>query len=406
MTGMASPEGSFEPRKYEASGAGHIQRATPDLVVRFNGKEFLPSKETELGAALLGNLSKRSTGGQYSVSFKQPYLVDLCIGSGGAFTKSPLAIQGFVLGQSPSGAASVLQLISPDGRKIRLPIVIVTEKGGEWHLVDTPLGWNREISACSSKGDPSGRNVSFKEPGVFLVVQRSESEGIVPMPIAIHSAMVTDRGRVIKARSSDGRVFEPTPEVTNFEPQVDLKAQTLPPGLESSEEDYALAPLESTKEPSPASVTESLTSSDSEIRPAPKGSRWTRGEERDFHMELALRRLLIREKGLANKDRAATIGKMLAACATKDAGNETPLTDACKRIILAAGTNPRANLIASICRKWIEDHHDRPLWKELIWKDYYKDLTTIAPLLCGMESDLNRSDTDAYDKRLAERRKR
>ncbi len=403
---MASPEGSFNSRKHDAPKEGIVPRVAPDLIVRFNGSEFLPSEETQLGAALLGNLSKRGTQGQYSVSFKQTYLVDLCIGSGSAFTKSPLPIRGFVLGQSPSGGPSVLQLIAEDGRKVRLPIVIVTEKDAKWQLVDTPLGWNREISKSNQKGDTHGRNVTFNESGVFLVVQRNDSEGVLPMPICIDSVMVTDHGRVIKARSRDGRVFEPTPEPNNSEPQIDLKAQALPPGLAPSDDEYSLAPIEAIKEPQSTFSAQSPSLSSSETSPTPKRSRWTRGEERDFHMELALRRLFLREKALANKDRAATLGKMLTACATKDAGNETPLTDALKHIILAAGTNPRANLIASICRKWIEDHHDRPLWKEVIWKDYYKDLTAIAPLLCGLESDLNRADTDAYDKKLAERRKR
>jgi hypothetical protein len=360
-----------------------------------------------MGSTLL--TSRCSSQGQYSVSFKRPYLVDLCIGTGRALTKSPFSIQGFVLGESPSGSPSVLKLISADGSRVKLPIVLVSEKSGEWHLVDTALGWNREISKRSEKGDTHSRNVSFNESGVFLIVQHNDSEGVVPMPLLIHSVVVTEQGEIIKARSRDGRVFEPTPAPANLEPQFDLKTQPLPSRLDHSENEYTLTPLESTEQSKnkqqAAHTGGSLTHDSSGTTQAPKGSRWTRGEERDFRMELALRRLLIREKTLAHKDKAATIGKMLTACATKDAGSETPPTDACKRIILSAGTNPRANLIASICRTWIEDHHDRQLWKELIWRDYYKDLTTIAPLLCGLESDLNRTDTDAYDKKLAERRK-
>lgn len=123
-------------------------------------------------------------------------------------------------------------------------------------------------------------------------------------------------------------------------------------------------------------------------------------------MELALRRLMIREKANSGKERAEVVEKILGTSVEKASKSETPLTDTCKHLVLAVGGNARANLVAALCRKWTEDHNNRSLWKEIIWKNYYRDLTDIAPLLCSLESDLNRADTSAYDKRLEERRKR
>jgi hypothetical protein len=129
-------------------------------------------------------------------------------------------------------------------------------------------------------------------------------------------------------------------------------------------------------------------------------------ETRNFRMELALRRLVVREQTHTGKERAELLGKILSDSVEKASKSDTPLTDICKNLVLAVGGNKRATLIAGLCRKWIEDHNDRSLWKELIWKNYYQDLTEVAPLLCSLESDLNRADTSTYDKKLAERRKR
>lgn len=208
---MAAPGGSFEPGKNSAGKKADISRDAPDLIVRFNGKEFLPSDETTLGSALLGNLSKRAKQGQYAITFQRPYLVDLCVGSGSAFTKTPLSIKGFVLGESPSGSPSVLNLISADGKKVKLPVVLVTEQDGEWRLAKTSLGWNRDLSRDASNQGPTSRHVEFTGDGVFLVVLHPDNEGVVPMPLTVHSIVVNDQGSVLKQNLSMGEYFNLLP---------------------------------------------------------------------------------------------------------------------------------------------------------------------------------------------------
>jgi hypothetical protein len=353
--------------------------------------------------ALLGNIAKRAQQGQYAITFQRPYLVDLCVGSGGAFTKEPLSIKGFVLGESPSGVPSVLKLIASDGKKVKLLVVLVTEHDGEWRLEKTALGWNRDLTRDQANHDPSSRHVEFKEDGVFLVVLRPNHEGVVPMPLAIHSIVVNDQGNVLKAKSKDGGVFQPEPK------PVDLDVSLLPSALDLIEGDgeYKLAPAEKPKQQSGAPLTSSIpnhTGADSTL--SANQQRKTPLETREFRMELALRGLLVREKRHTGKERVELLDKILLDSIKKASKSETPLTDVCKHLVLAVGGNAKANLLAGLCRKWIQDHNDRTLWKELVWKNYYQDLTDVAPLLCSLESDLNRADTSAYDRKLEERRKR
>jgi hypothetical protein len=404
MTGMSESSGAFEPQKNEQGRSNDISRPVADLVVRFTGREFVPSGETPLGVALIGNLSKRVDEASYIVHFKEPYTVDLCIGGNKGFTPTPLLIQGFVLGTSPSGQASVLGFISADRKKIKLPVVMVAEEQGEWRLFDTPLGWNRDLIASAPKGTIGGARVSFNERGAFLVVLHEKNDGgdgTVPMPIHIHSVTVSDERKILKARSNDGRVFTPEPI------ELDLRAVNMPVSPEVTEEDYSLQPIEKQlPEIGNEQAVATPLPDRGDVARAMHESKRTRIEAHDFKVELALRRLMMQEKRHASKENSALIVKIMTSAAAKESKNETSLSDSCKNLALKAGGNPQANLFADMCRKWIRHHQDRSLWKELVWKEYYEDLVTIAPLLSRLEGDLNRMDTSGYEEKLKERRKR
>jgi|GEM_PF-5024001 len=221
------------------------------------------------------------------------------------------------------------------------------------------------------------------------------------MPLAIHSVVVADQGRVLKAQSNDGRVFEPNPE------PIESSMSPLPPApkcLEGDEE-YSLAPIESQQQP--MAFAADLTSHYGVVYTKQTHKpNWTPLEARDFRMELALRRLFVREKAHVSRENAEVLAGIITSSTEKVTTSATVLTDTCKRLVLMAGGNSRAHVVSGLCRKWLEDHHNRSLWKELVWRDYYQDLTIIAPLLCGIESDLNRAEVSAYDAKLAERRKR
>jgi hypothetical protein len=201
-----------DPSKKKGSEIG---RASPALFLRFDGREFLPSAETPLGSALLNRLALPETTNKDLLRFKESFLVDLCIGSGAAFTKEPVEIIGFALAKSSSGTPAIVHLLAVEGKevgnvkKLLLPIVLVVEQDGEWRLEKTDLGWNREITRDPANQGPSARRVNFKDDGVFLVVSPQDHEGIVPMPFKIHSLQVNDQGKVLKAESKDGRIFQP-----------------------------------------------------------------------------------------------------------------------------------------------------------------------------------------------------
>jgi hypothetical protein len=352
----------------------------------FNGNSFVPSDSTEVGRTLLHHLQGRSDHKPYSIIFSQAYDVTLVRPNGAMISNSTIKVGGFIVGPNPGGDPAILELLSEQREKIRLPVLVVSE---DWKVLPTRIGWNTPLIKTIEQIKNGSSIVTFKHPGIYLVISGTSEAGIVKFPLQIEKARITADGFIKEAYSTEGQIYTPP------QPMVELNELTLPTSVTPSNDndEYTLAPLE---QPSPISSKpiDTLPSnippdinSDPRSNEAPRYN--SSSELRAARIEIALTRLFSREMRKASKAQKALYVSVLADAAKYQNDKSDPLIFTFNYLALGASSSSTSKIVVDAINRWQRHHQERTIFNEFFWAEYYEDLKTIAPLLFKISGEID-----------------
>jgi hypothetical protein len=381
-----------EDRKYNTPETS----STVKLV--FNGNSFVPSDTTEVGRTLLHHLQGRSERNPYPIHFSQAYDVDLVRPNGATILNSTIKVGGFIIGPNPGGTPAVLELLSELREKIRLPVLVVSD---DWKVLTTRIGWNTPLLKTIEKIKNGSSIVTFKKPGIYLVVSGTHESGIFKFPLQIERARITADGFIKEAYSTEGQTYTPSKSTLELS-ELSLPKNILPT---NDDDEYTLAPLE----PSPSKVsetkdlsfingpTDTKTYSDSSKTPL----RHSPSQLRDTRMEVALTRLFRRSMLSASKAQRPHYMAVLAAAAEYQEKQTEPLSFTFKFLALGVSSSATSRIVIDSVTRWQRHHQERTVLTEFLWTEYYDDLKTIAPLLLKISGDISQfEETNLRSKKV------
>ena len=356
----------------------------------FSGNSFVPSDETEVGKTLLHHLRGRTETQPYPIIFSKPYNVELTRQNGSLIFTKPIAVCGFIIGPNPSGESTVLELLSDKREKIRLPMLVVWEEGSVWRVPDSRLGWNKVVLNAIKDEKNGSKIVSFKQPGLFLVIANDGDSDVLRLPQQIEKVRIMPGGFIKEALTADGESLKPRPV------ELDLSSSSPPTAKAEQFEDYTLAPLTSLpaeQGPSMESYSEVLLPQSADLhKESTRAVRsFTPREIRDSRMEISLSRLVQRGfKGSSKSDKGTFVAVLKDAAEYIKQQKKEPLTHSFKQIVLGGTDSSKTKLIVGLVERWQRHHQERNLFTETFWTQYYEDLATIAPLLLHLSGDIAR----------------
>jgi hypothetical protein len=274
-------------------------------------------------------------------------------------------------------------MISEDGVKIRMPVLIVSESEGKWQVINSPLGWGKTMLEAAKKLERGSREINFNDQGVYLVVLNGDNQNILRIPVKIQTISLDYTGCIRSAKVKDGQSIFPKDEITELAEEMFTASEV----QGNDNDEYRLAPeLPKQSTNSEFAASEFQGASEALVAPVVK--------TKHLQTELALRRLVIKGKDTgAHQELLSHIYNVSRA---NDSSSNTSFMDTFRTLVDSASNRSELTKELAVCSKWREEHSSRNMLKQYFWADYYNDLACISWFISELESMLDKKESALY----------